>query len=63
MRGNSLRIADLRSRLAYISLADSPPDPARRVGPTPPEHHRGGGSSRHPGLNTVRPRFAAGAPC
>ena len=39
MRGTRLRIADLRFQPAYISLADSPPDPARRAGPTPPEHH------------------------
>ena len=40
VRGTSLRIADLRFRPAYISLAASPPDPARRVGPTPPDHPR-----------------------
>jgi len=63
VRGTRLRIADLRLRPAYISLADSSPDPARRVGPTPPDRHPGGDSSRHPGVNTVRPRCAAGAAC
>jgi hypothetical protein len=34
VRGTSLRIADLRCRPANISLADSPPDPTRRVANT-----------------------------
>jgi hypothetical protein len=62
VRGTSLRIADLRSRPAYISLADSPPDQARRVATTTNAHHPVADSSRHPAIKTVRPRYAAGAP-
>lgn len=60
--GNSLRIADLRFRPAYISLADSPTQTLRVATHShTPAHHRPG-NRLGPGLKTVRPRCAAGAP-
>ena len=66
VQGTFLRIAELRNQPAYISLAVSPPaSPRRMVEPSPDPHQPSRGprrSSRHPGVNVVRPRFAAGAP-
>ena len=55
-----MRIADLRSRHAYISLADSPPDPARRAGPTPPAHHPW--RSSQPTIISASPRLRRATP-
>jgi hypothetical protein len=60
VRGTFLRIADLRSQPANISLAGSRPTPRRRVMPTtgPAHHRRTGPASTITAITIVVPKHA-----